>query len=229
MRDMRSREEESMLQGVIFDMDGLMFDTEPLWESCWTSVLNRYGYEVPAGMFDGVRGLSGDVMCAALRRIFGDDAPAEAIWADVRAMASEALCKGAPKKPGLDDLIEYLRGLMLPLAVASASSKQVIQNNLRQANILQHFDVVLSGEGFVRGKPDPQIFLESARLLGTDPGRTLVLEDSSNGVEAGVAGGFVTVMVPDLTEPTSHLRELATAVVGDLGQVIDLMEDKILG
>jgi len=145
-------------------------------------------------------------------------------------MVHERIAKqGVPKKPGLDDLLEYLHDCAIPLAVASSNTKEAIRNNLVNGHIDQYFDVLLSGEALGRGKPDPLIFLETAKLLGTDPSRTLVLEDSFNGVEAGANGGFITVMVPDLAQPDDHIRELATVVVERLDDVIDLMESGLLG
>jgi HAD superfamily hydrolase (TIGR01509 family) len=213
-----------MVQGVIFDMDGLMFDTEPVWGRCWAPVCARYGLEVPDGMVAGVRGRAGETMLAALRSYLGKDAPVERIWEDEKAMVREIQLAGVPKKPGLDDLLEYLRDCGIPMAVASSSPKPAIEANLANAGIAGFFDVTLSGESLGRGKPDPLIFIETATLLGTAPSRTIVLEDSFTGVEAGFRGGFKTIMVPDLAEPTDEVRAMATAVVKDLGEVIDLME-----
>ena len=219
-----------MIQGVIFDMDGLMFDTEPVWGACWAPVLEKFGLEVPEGMVAGVRGCAGDTMHAALRRFLGDDAPVEQIWIDEKELVHERInTEGVPKKPGLDDLLEYLHDCGIPLAVASSSTKAAIHANLRNGGIEKYFDVLLSGESLGRGKPDPLIFYETAKVLGTDPARTLVLEDSFNGVEAGYRGGFITVMIPDLAQPTEEVRKMATAVVDDLGKVIDLLESGELG
>ena len=219
-----------MLQGVIFDMDGLMFDTEPIWGSCWGQVIAEYGYEMPDGLLDKVRGCSGDTICTELRCLLGEDVPAEAIWERERRLACETLLEqGAPKKPGLDDLLEYLHDLVLPMAVASASPKDVILNNLRTAGLERYFDVLVSGEDLDRGKPDPLIFLETSERLGTRPAKTLVLEDSANGVTAAHRGGFMCVMVPDLERPSAEVEAMTNAVVGSLDQVIDLMETDALG
>ncbi|MDO4808254.1 MAG: HAD family phosphatase, partial [Coriobacteriales bacterium] len=178
-----------MVQGVIFDMDGLMFDTEPVWGACWAPVCAKMGIEVPEGMVAGVRGCAGDTMHAALRRYLGDDAPVEQIWIDEKEMVHNIIAnEGVPKKPGLDDLLEYLHDCAIPVAVASSSTKSAIHANLENGGIAHYFDVLLSGESLGRGKPDPLIFTETAKLLGTDPKRTLVLEDSFNGVEAGYRG-----------------------------------------
>lgn len=214
-----------MIQGVIFDMDGLMFDTEPVWGACWAPVCERYGLTVPDGMVAGVRGRAGETMLAALRFYLGDDAPVEKIWEDEKRMVHERVAEGVPKKAGLDDLLQYFHDCGVPMAVASGSTQSIIEANVANAGIAGFFDVLLSGENLGRGKPDPLLFLKTAELLGTNPRRTLVLEDSFTGVEAGKRGGFITVMVPDLAQPTDEVRAMATAVVDDLGQVIDLIEN----
>jgi HAD superfamily hydrolase (TIGR01509 family) len=221
----------SQIQGVIFDMDGLMFDTEPFWGSSWAPVIAEFGYdEVPEGMVVGVRGRAGETMLAAIRHYLGDDCPAEEIWEKEKALViKREREEGVPKKPGLDDLLEYLHDCGIPIAVASSSTIEQIKTNLAHGNVEKYFDVMLSGESLGRGKPDPLIFFETAKLLGTRPERTLVLEDSFNGVEAGHNGHFVTVMVPDLAEPDDRIRSMATAVVDRLDQVIDLMEAGELG
>ncbi len=219
-----------MVQGVIFDMDGLMFDTEPIWGSCWGRVLGEFGIEMPDELPNVVRGRAGDTIHSALRGLIGEDAPVEEIWEREKELACETLLeRGAPKKPGLDDLLEYLHDFVIPMAVASSSPQDVILSNLRQAKLDGFFDVVVSGEGLGRGKPDPLIFLETAKLLGCDPAKTLVLEDSKNGVVAAHRGGFVTVMVPDLEQPSNEVKAMTNAVVGRLDQVIDLMECGELG
>ena len=221
-----------MVQGVIFDMDGLMFDTEPVWGSCWAPVCAKYGLadKVTPELVAGVRGRAGDTMLAALRKYLGDDAPVEDIWEDEKKMVHERVAnEGVPKKPGLDDLLEYLHDCAVPMAVASSSTKDVIRTNLANGHIEHYFNVLLSGESLGRGKPDPLIFLETAKMLGTVPSRTLVLEDSFNGVEAGANGGFITVMIPDLAQPDERIRSLSTAVVERLDNVIDLLESGRLG
>ena len=215
----------SKIQGVIFDMDGLMFDTEPVWGSSWAPVCAEVGYEVPEGMVAGVRGRAGETMLAALRDYLGDDAPVETILEEEKKLVRKRINEeGVPKKAGLDDLLTYLHDCQIPMAVASSSPKHQIEANLKREHIDGYFDVILSGESLGRGKPDPLIFTETAKLLGTDPAKTIVLEDSFTGVEAGHRGGFITVMVPDLSEPTDEIREQAVAVVDALDDVIDLIE-----
>lgn len=220
-----------MVQGVIFDMDGLMFDSEPIWGSSWAPVCAEFGLEhkVNDQMIAGVRGRAGETMLAALREYLGEDAPIEQIWENEKALVHKRIRdEGVPKKPGLDDLLEYLHDFAVPMAVASGSTQDAIRTNLSKSGIDSYFDVLLSGESLGKGKPDPLIFLETAKLLGTQPRRTMVIEDSFNGVEAGARGGFITIMVPDLAQPTERIRSLATHVVDRLDKIIDLMESGVV-
>lgn len=212
------------IDGVIFDMDGLMFDTEVVWAQQWAPALASFGLVEKAGLADAARGTTGDAACAAIRSLYGDDVPAEAIFEEYRRLAALRFRDPVPKKPGLDELLDWLLGRGIPCAVASSSPEDVIRTNLRNAGIEGRFAHVVPGSAVARSKPAPDIFLEAARRLGTDPARTLVLEDSHPGVRAGAAGGFATVMVPDMMPATPEMRRLATRVCADLLEVRDLLE-----
>ena len=156
-----------MIQGVIFDMDGLMFDTERIWATLWEPAL--------AGL-------------------------------------------GLSYKEGLDER-------HIPMVVASSSRMASIRHHLDGWGLTHYFKAVISGEQFVSSKPDPEIFYRAAEMLGTKPEHTLVLEDSYNGVRAGAAGGFVTVMVPDLAQPDDEMRRLYTAECASLHEVRRMLEE----
>ena len=128
---------------------------------------------------------------------------------------------GVPKKPGLDELLAWLDEQHIPMAVASSSRMDVIQRNLDNWGMRSYFSVLASGQQVTRSKPDPEIFLLAAEKLGVTPGHALVLEDSYNGVRAGAAGGFVTVMVPDLLPADDEMRRLYTAECRSLFEVLD--------
>ena len=213
-----------MIEGVIFDMDGLMFDTEPLWTDAWYVVLPKFGFpEVPPALPDAMRGSSGEVSYRIMRSFLGEDADAPAIWARMKEEVHEMLTRGVVKKPGLDELLAFLAEHDLPMAVASSSPHDIIEMDLANGKVRDYFTYIVSGEDVDRPKPDPQVFLVSAERMGTDPARTLVLEDSLNGVRAGAAGGFVTVMVPDMIAPTDEIRALYTRECKDLFEVRDLL------
>jgi HAD superfamily hydrolase (TIGR01509 family) len=137
----------------------------------------------------------------------------------------EAVERGVPKKPGLDELLAWLKEAGIPMAVASSSSLEAIRKNLANGSVAQFFGELVTGVGMAHPKPEPDIFLKTAQAMGVDPAHTLVFEDSLSGVRAGTAGGFITVMVPDLVAPDDFARTHAAAICKDLFEVRDLLRD----
>ena len=209
-----------MIKGVIFDMDGLMFDTERIWATLWEPALAGLGLSYKEGLDAAARGTAGDSMRAVLRRFFGPDCDTDAIMEALHQQAETAFQAPPPKKPGLDELIAYLEAQHIPMVVASSSRMTSILRHLNNWHMADHFKALISGEQFSASKPDPEIFLLAAEKLGTDPAHTLVLEDSYNGVRAGAAGGFVTVMVPDLLPADDEMRGLYTMECTSLNEVL---------
>ena len=212
-----------MISGVIFDMDGLMFDTEPVWKSAWAPALAAYGLEELPGLADAARGMAAPATIPVIERFYGEGVDAAGIRREFDRIAAERIARGVPKKPGLDELLAYLGECDVPCAVASSSPRAMVEGNLRNAGIEGRFAATVAGGEVANSKPAPDIFLEAARRLGTDPATTLVLEDSFAGVRAGAAGGFVTVMVPDLAQPTDEVRALCRAVCASLAEVRGLL------
>ena len=210
-----------MIDSVIFDMDGLMFDTERVWATLWEPALATLGLSYKEGLDVAARGTAGDTMRAVLRRFYGENCDTDAIIEALHAQAEKAFQAPPPKKPGLDELIAWLEAQHIPMVVASSSRMASILRHLNNWNMTGHFKAVISGEQFTSSKPDPEIFLLAAEKLGTDPAHTLVLEDSYNGVRAGAAGGFVTVMVPDMAPANDEMRRLYTAECCDLYEVLE--------
>ena len=213
-----------MINGVIFDMDGLMFDTERMWASFWEPALARLGLPYKEGLDAAARGTAGETLQNVVRSFYGPDCNAQAIVESLHQVADEAFRKPVPKKPGLDELLAWLDARHIPMAVASSSRMDIIQRNLDNWGMRSYFSVLASGQQVARSKPDPEIFLLAAQKLGTAPAHTLVLEDSFNGVRAGEAGGFVTVMVPDLLPADAEMRSLYTAECRSLHEVRQLLE-----
>ena len=217
-----------MVEGVIFDMDGLMFDTEPVWTKAWTPTLAAIGKEFIPELADAARGTSGKSMEAVINRFLPDD-DAAYIRELLFATAHRMMASGVPKKPGIDELLAYLSEQGVPMAVASSSSPELIAMHLENGGVRECFTKLVSGVGLSHPKPEPDIFLMAAEALGVDPAKSLVLEDSLSGVHAGVAGGFITVMVPDMVAPDDFAKENASRICKDLFEVRDLLEAGELG
>ena len=214
-----------MINGVIFDMDGLMFDTERMWATFWEPALAALGLEYKEGLAEAERGTAGETSRNIVRQFYGEDCDANAIIDSLHRVADEEFQKPVPKKPGLDELLAWLDANHIPMAVASSSRVHVIEGNLNNWGLTHYFKALVSGQQVKHSKPDPEIFLTAAKALGTTPAETLVLEDSYNGVRAGARGGFVTVMVPDLAPADDEMRRLYTAECKDLHEVKKMLEE----
>lgn len=213
-----------MIQAAIFDMDGLMVDTEPIWASAWPPAFARYGLTVAPGLVEACVGSSYERISGLVSQVYDGSPDAQRALDDHYEIGAERfIASGAPKKPGLDELLAWLAGQGIPCAVASSSERRVVEANLRHAGVASCFDAVVTGDDGYPSKPAPDIFLGAAARLGSEPAHTLVLEDSPSGVTAANAGGFITVMVPDLIEPNDELRGLCACVCRDLIEVRDLL------
>lgn len=215
---------QNTISAVIFDMDGLMVDTEPIWAAAWPPAFARYGLTVAPGLVEASVGSSYERISGLVSQAYDGNPDAQRALDDhYRVAAERFIASGAPKKPGLDELLVWLAKEGVPCAVASSSERFVVEANLRHAGIADYFVTVVTGDDGYPSKPSPDIFIGAAERLGVDPVSTLVLEDSPSGVRAASTGGFVTVMVPDLIEPDDELRGLCACVCRDLIEVRDLL------
>lgn len=209
-----------MKKAAIFDMDGLMFDTERIWKDSWNAIVPKYGYEPDPTFPKEVCGTSGEHMLNVIRKHFpGIDA--EAFRAEVRAAVSAATIDSVPEKEGLHELVDFFKESGVKIAVASSSQLKKIEHFLRLSGLYEKFDYMISGESVTRGKPEPDIFLMAASNIGVDPKDCYVLEDGMNGLMAGIAAGCATIMVIDLTEPNDYVRENCVGIYNSLLEVRD--------
>ena len=214
-----------MIDGVIFDMDGTMFDTERMWATFWEPALAALGLPYREGLAEAARGTAGATTRNVVRQFYGTDCDAEAIVDSLHRVADEVFFSApVPKKPGLDALLAWLKARHIPMAVASSSREAMIRHNLDVWGLAQDFTAIVSGQHVAHSKPDPEIFLLTAQKLDVEPSRCLVLEDSYNGVRAGAAGGFVTVMVPDLVPADDEMKRLYTMECASLEEVLEKLK-----
>ena len=214
-----------MIQGVIFDMDGLMFDTERLWDTFWEPACEALGVPMPEdrpGFYASGRGLAGQYLIQHVQKYFPGVDP-QKMLDKVWQVGNERFARGVPCKPGLMELLELLEVRGLPRIVASSSPRNMIEQNLQTTGTARYFHDIVCGADVQHSKPAPDIFLEAARRLKLDIHDCLVLEDSFNGVRAGHAAGAVTVMVPDLAQPDEEIRRLYDYCCHDLYEVREML------
>lgn len=209
--------------GAIFDMDGLLFDTEMVYDIIWKKVAERRGLIVQEQMLAELRGVGREEMTKIILRYWPQADPT-AIRTELFEGASEELRKKVPVKSGVTELLEYLREKGVKMAVASGSPLESIKSNLKVAKIDSYFDVVVSGEQVSYGKPAPDIFLLAAKELRLEPTACYVFEDAPSGVCAAVKAGCTTVMVPDRVPPTEELYQMAAGIYESLDEVLNAMK-----
>jgi len=205
--------------GVVFDMDGVLIDTESVWRAVQIAEAEDKGLDLPLSVIDSMIGLPWQVNRQQLQDHFGPDFDVEAFIAAI-VHRHDVVCEaGVRIKTGVVELLDLLDALDLPRAIATSSDRQVVTDRLGPPGLLARFDAVVGNEDCTRGKPHPEPYLNAARAMGLDPASCLALEDSYNGVRSAHAAGMMTVMVPDLLPPTAEIEGLCLAVAETLHQV----------
>ena len=205
------------INAVILDMDGLMLDTEPIYKSAWQSAAVECGYSLDDDFYLTLVGRPNPACEAALLNRFGNHFPIDDFrdrWS--RLWRAHVETSGIPTKPGLMELLAFLRERQVPVAVATSSDRDYASLSLRAAQLEAYFDEVITGDQVVNGKPAPDIYIEAAHRLGAAAVNCVAIEDSDAGVIAASAAGMIPVMVPDLKAPSPQARDAAFCVVTSL-------------
>lgn len=214
------------ISAVIFDMDGLMVDTEPMYQVSWQRAAQELGYEIDEVLYARFVGRPTRACEAILVEQFGEAFPLSAFqarWPDL--WRSEVERCGIALKPGLTEMLDYLTG-RLPLAVATSSEAEYAELTLGRAGIRDRFQVVVSGDQVSRGKPEPDIYLETAQRLRIPASECVALEDSEAGIRSVRSAGMVGVLVPHW--PASpEARQAATRVAASLHEARDILASLI--
>jgi len=219
-----------MVEAVIFDMDGTLLDSQRVWDTLWAPALEPFGLVPDPGFVADTRGTAGQATLDVTHRYYGEDADAEGILKRAYDLADEYFCTTpVPLKEGSREILDYLGEKGVPCAVASSSPIHVINGALGLAGIDGYFDHVVCTADVERPKPAPDIFLEAARRLASDPACTIVVEDSFAGVMAARAGGFISVMVPDMAQPDESLDGQYDLLCESLLEVRDAIDEGRLG
>lgn len=214
-----------MITSAVFDMDGLMFDTERLVYENWQKMMDERGYDYDLDFFKLTVGKRKNEVQRIYFDRFGDDFP---YWelADLgKARYVERIkSEGIPIKKGLIELLTFLKDRGIKIALATSTSRQTAQLNLEISDTAKFFDELVCGNDVKNGKPHPEVFLTAASRLGAEPKNCLAYEDSINGIISAYNAGMTTVMVPDYIAPTEELKPMIGLLCDDLAQSIKLIE-----
>ena len=213
---------------AIFDMDGLLFDTERLFlESFETAVSRETGYTFAREKLMQLIGVNGETTRKMFPELFpGCPLSCDGCFAIGHAWMRDYFdTKGMPCKPGARELLDWLRERKIPCALATSSDRSAAQSYLARSGLTDYFSVIISGDQVTRSKPDPQPFQLAMQALGASrPEQCVVFEDSRNGLLAGANGGFPVILVPDLTDPDEQLPGLCYAKCRTLKDAISVLE-----
>ncbi|MEX0628514.1 MAG: HAD family phosphatase [Cucumibacter sp.] len=204
------------IEAVIFDMDGVLLDTETVYREAAFHAARRLGFEMTDAVHRQTIGVPGDVSDTLFLETYGPDFPLATFYVHWHGYLRDAWAREVPVKPGVVEFLDHLAGRNLPVAVATSSGRKTAENHLSRAGLIARFAAIVTADDVVNGKPHPEPFLTAASRLKIAPAACLALEDSHNGVRAAHAAGMVTIMVPDLLAPIAEIEALCFAVIDDL-------------
>lgn len=219
-----------MVKAIVFDMDGVIFDSEKLYRKHWMITAKKYGIpeETMRELCNLIAGATKENNEKLMKSRFGEDFDYMGFRGETLSrMDQDILENGVELKPGVLELFEYLKGHGYKIGLATSTQRERAQRNLKNAGILNVFDEIVYGDMVTRGKPFPDIYVRACELLNVLPGEAMGIEDSINGVKSSSAAGLYTVMVIDLIEPTEEIRCKADQIYESLYDVISLLEKSL--
>lgn len=216
------------LEGVVFDVDGVLFDTERLMHRIWHEVGERMGFPQPGQDYLEFVGNGRSVIFEKMVRFYGPDFPKEEFLTTCSQTLQDRLEQdGVPLKPGAKEILELLHAHRIPIAIATSTAMRRTGPRMEWTGLTPFLSAMITGDQVEHGKPHPEIYQKACRALGTDPCRTLAIEDSRNGILSAHAAGMPVVMVPDMIPPTPELEKLILGRYENLNQLRAALEQEI--
>ena len=213
------------MKAIVFDMDGVLFDTEMVCLEGWKVVAEKNNLPNMEQVFPKCIGLNNNDCQTVLQDAYGEDFD----YVDFRKQASVEFwnyieAKGLPEKPGVHELLEWLRASDYKVGLASSTKRESIMKCLRNAGITDCFEVIISGDMVEHSKPEPDIYLLACKEMGVEPGEAYAIEDSFNGIRSAYAAGMKPIMVPDMLAPDEEMQEKSVAILKNLGEVLEYLK-----
>jgi len=213
-----------LYKAVVFDMDGVIFDSERAVMQCWKEVASRHN--IP-DIEKAILACTGTTMVRTreiMLNLYGADFPYDEYARESSAIFHSRYDGGRlPMKQGVKELLTFLKEHNKKIALASSTRQQVVTDELRDAGIIEYFDRIICGDMVSRSKPAPDIFLKACEELNISPSDSYAIEDSYNGIRAAHAGGLHPIMVPDLLPADEEMQSLAEIVLPSLTSVMEYL------
>ena len=216
------------MEAVIFDMDGVLFDTERLSISCWMETAERMGLGDVTEGASGCIGLNRTDSRLFLKGLYGESFPYDEFRAQNSALFQKKLKEdGLPVKKGAAEILSWLKEKGVKTAVASSTNTQSVRSHMERAGFLPYFREIIGGDMVEHSKPRPDIYLMACARLQVEPQRAAAIEDSPNGIRSAHAAGMMPVMVPDMVEPAPEIEALLYRRCTDLLEVKDFLAENL--
>jgi len=215
------------VQAVLFDMDGLLIDTEAVYIEAYRAAAVTFDVEMPLALCHSMVGIPTRECDGLIQDHYGPGFDVERFQLCFREHAERRLAAEVPVKPGAPELLAYLSRCGLPLAIATSSRATTVDRHLGRAGLRHHFTAVATRYDVERAKPHPDVYLEAARRLGVSPRRCVAFEDSNVGLAAAHAAGTMAIMVPDIVGPTEESRAKCVTILPDLHAALALLREHL--
>lgn len=214
-----------MIKAVIFDMDGLMINSEVITFECYQTVMKEINHTISREFYVTLLGKNVAWGKARFKEEYGEDFPFDEVIKNVHAlMAHRFKTEGIPLKPGLVELLTYLKENNIKTIVATSSNRARVDQILFHSNLQQYFDDSICGDEVTQSKPNPEIFVKACGKLGVNTDEAVVLEDSEAGIQAAHGGNIKVICVPDMKYPEPQYESMTTKIVESLHDVIDYVK-----
>ena len=214
------------LQGIVFDADGTLFDTERLARTVWLGVAREWKATAIEEHYMELIGRNREGIVSLLKSVTPQDFPLDEFLQTCSQRSREKLNReGVPVKEGAREVLEFCACKGLPIAMATSSGWPTTQFKLENSGLDQYFQAVITGDKVSHGKPHPEIYLTACKALDIDPAASMAVEDSKNGILSAHAAGMMTVIVPDLLPPTPELEALVWKKMDSLSQLRSFLEN----
>lgn len=211
-------------KSVVFDMDGILFDTENLCKASWEAVAIRRGLPDMDIIFPKCIGLNNNDSRQIVLTAYGEDFPYESFKKEASVWFWDKIEReGLPVKPGAKELLTWLKENGFRIALASSTKRTSVLDCVERAGFQEFFEEIITGDMVEHSKPQPDIFLKACEKIEAVPGNTYAIEDSYNGIRAAHAAGMIPLMVPDMLPPTEEMERLSTGIFGDLFEVLEYL------
>ena len=217
--------ESRPIRGILFDMDGLVLDSESLYTRFWREAANALGFPMTVEQSLGMRSLGKSLGQPYLESLFGPRVDYTTLREKrIQLMDAYVAQHGIAPKPGIYELLDYMEENGIAAAITSSSPMEFIEKHLSAVNLLHRFQKLCSGHNIPNGKPAPDIYLLGAKELDLKPEECLALEDSPTGILSAYRAGCLPVMIPDLDQPKEDTQKLLFAKADSLADIIDILK-----